>query len=235
MPILSLRRVWSLGGCLLLVGVGGRLHALGSVHACKCACMLTLSSTRCAPLPTLKLRPSASCCSVLQPWPGAGEGRGTQTRLAGRCCAASQMSLPSLLFPCCSFSHDSRYLAICGEQMAIDVENVETGESLGRLALQYTCVGTVGRDGDVERAQRRARASSCAAYMTVFLRAPCPVWFTREPSVIPSSLPLTHPPPGRPEDVAWNPRHHMLAHAGAHGKDQYGAEYAEIVFRFKRR
>ncbi len=27
----------------------------------------------------------------------------------------------------CSFSHDSRYLAIAGEQNALDVENVETG------------------------------------------------------------------------------------------------------------
>ncbi|PSC71110.1 THO complex subunit 3 [Micractinium conductrix] len=88
----------------------------------------------------------------------------TQDHICQRTYIGMDMPILSL-----SFSHDSRYLAICGEQMAIDVENVETGESLGRLALQYT-----------------------------------------------------------PEDVAWNPRHHMLAHAGAHGKDQYGAEYAEI-------
>ncbi len=49
-----------------------------------------------------------------------------------QCC-----SLP--LFPLfCSFSHDSRYLAIAGEQPVLDVENVETGESLGRLALRYS-------------------------------------------------------------------------------------------------
>lgn len=44
--------------------------------------------------------------------------------------------MPSV--PGCSFSHDSRYLAIAGEQPVLDVENVETGESLGRLALRYS-------------------------------------------------------------------------------------------------
>ncbi|KAL4458683.1 hypothetical protein ABPG75_013548 [Micractinium tetrahymenae] len=37
-----------------------------------------------------------------------------------------------------SFSHDSRYLAIAGEQQVLDVENVETGQSLGRLTLNAT-------------------------------------------------------------------------------------------------
>ena len=35
-----------------------------------------------------------------------------------------------------SFSHDSKYLAIAGEEPAIDVENVESGERLGRLQLR---------------------------------------------------------------------------------------------------
>ena len=43
----------------------------------------------------------------------------------------------SCLAPC-SFSHDSRYLGIAGEQTVLDVENVETGESLGRLQLRYS-------------------------------------------------------------------------------------------------
>lgn len=33
------------------------------------------------------------------------------------------------------FSHDSRYLMVGGEQAALDVENIETGVSLGRLSL----------------------------------------------------------------------------------------------------
>lgn len=37
-----------------------------------------------------------------------------------------------------SFSHDSRYLAIAGEQAAIDVEDVASGASLGRLPLRVS-------------------------------------------------------------------------------------------------
>lgn len=37
----------------------------------------------------------------------------------------------------CRFSHDSRYLAMLGETPVMDVENVETGESLGRLQLRF--------------------------------------------------------------------------------------------------
>lgn len=33
------------------------------------------------------------------------------------------------------FSHDSKYLAICGEESTVDVENLESGVSLGRLVL----------------------------------------------------------------------------------------------------
>lgn len=73
-----------------------------------------------------------------------------------------------------SFSHDSRYLAIAGEQMVLDVENVETGESLGRLTLRYS-----------------------------------------------------------PEDVAWNPRHLLLASTGGYGRDNQGVEYGEIEFRWR--
>ncbi|EFN50708.1 hypothetical protein CHLNCDRAFT_142586 [Chlorella variabilis] len=75
---------------------------------------------------------------------------------------------------CLSFSHDSRYLSIAGEQAVLDVENVESGQSLGRLVLN-----------------------------------------------------------AHPEDVAWNPRHHMLAYVGAYGRDSTGMEYGEIEFRWK--
>lgn len=74
-----------------------------------------------------------------------------------------------------SFSHDSRYLAIAGEQQVLDVEEVESGQSLGRLTLRSS-----------------------------------------------------------PEDVAWNPRHHMLAYAGDHGTDERGTTYGEIEFRWKK-
>ena len=75
---------------------------------------------------------------------------------------------------CCRFSHDSRYLAVAGEEPAIDVENVETGESLGRLALRTA-----------------------------------------------------------PEDSEWNPRHHMLAFAGEHGRDERGQEFGAVEFRWR--
>ena len=37
----------------------------------------------------------------------------------------------------------------------------------------------------------------------------------------------------RPEDVAWNPRHLMLASTGAYGRDGQGVEYGEIEFRWR--
>lgn len=37
----------------------------------------------------------------------------------------------------------------------------------------------------------------------------------------------------RPEDVAWNPRHLMLASTGGYGRDGQGVEYGEIEFRWR--
>lgn len=37
-----------------------------------------------------------------------------------------------------SFSHNSRYLSIAGDESGLDIENVETGASLGRLALKHS-------------------------------------------------------------------------------------------------
>ena len=36
-----------------------------------------------------------------------------------------------------------------------------------------------------------------------------------------------------PEDLCWNPRHHMLAYAGEYGRDGSGAEFGEVHFRWK--
>lgn len=46
-------------------------------------------------------------------------------------------------------------------------------------------------------------------------------------------LPSRLPAPRRPEDVAWNPRHLMLASAGGYGRDNQGVEYGEIEFRWR--
>lgn len=41
------------------------------------------------------------------------------------------------------------------------------------------------------------------------------------------------PLPCSPEDLAWNPRHLMLASAGGYGRDNQGVEYGEIEFRWR--
>lgn len=41
-------------------------------------------------------------------------------------------------------------------------------------------------------------------------------------------------PACRPEDAAWNPRHHMIAFAGGYGTDERGTAYGNVEFIWSR-
>jgi hypothetical protein len=133
---------------------------------------------------------------------------------------------------CRSFSHDSRYLSIAGEQQVLDVENVESGHSLGRLHLRARCEGLLPvclpgcsawrrlgcqllHQHHHSRELPRPQALLTASYGCLIVRY------------------LAWLPVCSPEDLCWNPRHHMLAYAGEYGRDGSGAEFGEVHFRWK--
>lgn len=115
------------------------LPASHSAHRCQVVHYADVASSRCqvgaaVTRSSARLQPRVSCLGSTAAAPAlplAAPRLGCSLRVVHPCFA-----------PClsagCSFSHDSRYLAIAGEQMVLDVENVETGGSLGRLTLRFS-------------------------------------------------------------------------------------------------